>query len=216
MGIMKGMKASNNSGGGSEIAPAGPHAAVLVAIVDLGAQPNDWQGNITYRRTVLLAWELTGEKMSGSQFNHVITRDYYASLAKRANLRQLIESWRGRDMSDGEAFDLSVMLGKACLLTIKHGKTRNDKSFAKVDAVAGLGKLPAGQATRTPFLWEYDPDGEEYPDPDWIPWLYGRPVKEVIAEGIKNLTRHAEGDANEGDEGGGADEPATADETIPF
>ena len=137
-----------NAGGDSfEPIPAGSHIAICDIVADLGIQP----GSVAFpkpKQQVFIRFQLPqeriefekdGKKMSGPA---VIGKIYTASMNEKANLRHHLESWRGKNFTDeqAEAFDVSLLLGKSCMLTVmqtqKDGKTYSN--------IAGIGPLPKG------------------------------------------------------------------------
>lgn len=176
-------KGGTGEGGTYELPPEGTHAAVLVALVELGTQHNQIDGKD--QRKILLAWELTNEQDSTGK-NFVVGRDYTQSLNEKAALRQLIKTWRGKDLEeDGEGnvnFDLGLLLGKPCQVTVSHYKTGSGKVVARVEAVTRPVKgLTVPPATHEPIGWELE-SGEPIPTDYWLPWIFGRKVKEKIEE----------------------------------
>ena len=161
-----------------ETPPAGSHGAVLVAIIDLGTQRESFQGGPERdQHQIYLVWELTGCKMTGSEHTHLIGRRYTFSLAEKAALRRLVKSWRGRDVSSGEDFDVLAMLGKKCLLSISHNES-GDKVYANLEGV--FAPEPGRQVPdpkRKPVARQVT---SAEPVPDWLPYIYGEPVLEVI------------------------------------
>ena len=186
---------SAKSGGNfTEAPPAGNHAAVLVALVDLGTQeipPFKGVGAITWKRQVYLAWELVTEQIGGSVqgANHVIARAFAVgaggTLHPKSTLRQYIEKWRNEEMRENEKINLSSFLGKSCFLSIVQKTSENDNVYARID---GLSAVPKDPATNKPmkipeprhmlFCWSMG-DGEP-PTLDWLPYLLGKPVADVI------------------------------------
>lgn len=153
-----------------ELPPAGNHPAVLVALVDLGTHEDTYGGESKMNRKVYLAWELTAE-----EGRPVVGRDFTFSLNAKALLRQFIQRWRGRDLAEGEEFDVSVLLGKPCMLSVVH-QQKGDRTFAKVDGVAGVPKgMTVPDARREQVLWSVDEDGD-VELPEWLPYLYGAPL----------------------------------------
>lgn len=129
--------------------PPGTHAAVCVAVIDLGLHEVSFQQRTYVARQLLLAWELTACRMSGSTANHVVARQYSASLAEKAGLRRLLKGWFGRDIAPGQEFDPRKLLGRKCLLNLVLAK---DGKHVQID---GASQLPAGMpcnpATHAPF-----------------------------------------------------------------
>jgi len=219
MGIWN-QKASSN-GGDFEVAPGGNHPAVLVGIIDLGTQENKFGNEVNMAHQVLLAWELTQEKKKdGSPF--IVIRHYTASLNQKAALRNLIKTWRGKDLADGEEFDPRKMLGKPCLLSVINKESGGGNTYAKVEGVTAVPKgMVVGQAVTEPISWAI---GEgDYPNPAWMPYLIGKRVADVIQNSPEwkewrygpvdppkgNTVPNAQGQFAE-------PEPDQAEEAIPF
>jgi hypothetical protein len=176
MGFTK--KASAGGGDFAEAPPAGPHPAVLVGLIQLGTQETEFQGKKDWKEQILLVWELTATKKSQSAENHIIQKQYTFSLNQKAALRKLIENWRGKSLQEGEDFDIARCLGKPCLVTVIHTGT-GERPYGKIE---GVGGVPAGLTvpapTKTPTAWEItDPIAKL---PDWLPFLYGESVLDVI------------------------------------
>lgn len=170
-------KAMARGDGDFERAPAGNHPAVLVAMIGMGVQENEFNGQKTQQRRALFVWELVTEKNKAGK-NHIAAIDLTISLNEKAKLRGWIEARTGKPIPEGHEYDISKELGKPCLLSIteKNGYPK----------VSGMAAIPKGMETpkpsRTPFLWDVDQIGAggEISLPDWIPWLYGEPLKEHI------------------------------------
>lgn len=116
--------------------PVGAHPARCYSMIDLGTQKNEYQGQITHKRQVLIGWELTDELIpSGDREGEpfVISKFYTASLHEKAVLRHDLINWRGRDFSEEElrGFDPKNILGTACILTL----VANEKGRIKVNGV---------------------------------------------------------------------------------
>ena len=175
-----GWKQKASSGGGNfEACPAGNHAAVLIAIIDLGTQEDSYQGVERTSRKVFLCWEIPGEQTAAGR-SHVIGREYTLSFNEKAGLRKLIEAWRGKSFTEGEEFDLSALLGKPCMLTVVT-EDKNGKTYAKINGVSSMPKgMPVPTATlgKISFSLEED-DRAKFPDADWLPWSYGSKLIDI-------------------------------------
>ena len=175
-----------------EVAPAGSHSAVLVALIDLGThrdtfkdKKTDKESTADYRK-VLFCWELTGCKMTGyNDRNFIMVKDYRVTFTEKAGLRKMIEGWAGKAFQEGQEFDITKLLGKSFQLTLihDHPKSNPDRTYAQI---SGIGPVPKGLAVAkpsiTPFARDLDAPGEL---PDWTPYLYGEPVKDVIARSLE-------------------------------
>ncbi len=169
--------AKTGGGGDFEKAPPGNHPAVLVALIDLGVQENEYNGEKTYQHRGFFCWELTGEKNSKG-FNHLIGIDLTMSMDAKSKLRGWVDAWRGRKTNDGEEFDISSLLGKKCLLSVTE-----KNGYPKIAGVAAVPKgMTVTEATHHLEIFSLDdikPDGS-FTIPDWLPYLYGEPLKTVI------------------------------------
>jgi len=71
----------------------------------------------------------------------MISAFYTISLNEKANLRLMLEAWRGRQFTELElqGFDLANLMGVACLLQVVHITNSVGDTRAKIQ---GVGKLP--------------------------------------------------------------------------
>ncbi len=182
------------STGDFEKAPPGNHPAILVALIDLGYQANDYQGKVTYPLRAYFCWELTSEKNKEGN-NFLVGIDLTVSMDTKAKLRGWVDSWRGRVTPDGEEFDISTLVGKKCLLSITE-----KRGYSNVSGVAAIPKgmtvAPATKPLTTFNVADIKPDGS-FTIPEWLPWLYGKPLKDVIMARCEKEDEPAKGDANE-------------------
>lgn len=209
-------KTTTSSGSFQGLA-AGAYMAVCDIVADVGLQPGSglypepkfqlyirWQ--VPAER---VEFEKDGKKQSGPA---VIGKFYTASMNERANLRQMLQSWSGKTFSDDEAekFDVSRILGKACMLTVTE-TVKGDKKYSNITGVSPLPKsisrvVPEGD---TILYSEDNPKG--YASlPEWL-------RKKIDSQ----LTSKATGFAPEPDHG--ADEGSfddgglnISDDDIPF
>lgn len=175
------------STGDFEKAPIGQHVAALVAFIDLGTHLESFQGGDPKPKPkIFLVWELCDEaKEDGT--NHTIGLQLNFSWEEKATYRKLIEAWRGKPFAEGETFDPSALLGKPCLLNVAD---KNGYPY-----VANAGTLPKGMTgkkpTYKPFLYEIGVG--PLPLQDWLPYIYGKTVREKIEASQEMTNRHANG-----------------------
>lgn len=127
-----------------EQAPEGSHPARCIAVVDLGTQTSEYQGETRSRPQLFIQWELPNESRTTGAFAGEVFRVgafYTRSLHPQATLRTVLESWRGRKFTPEELkqFDIAKLLGAPCLLQVG----RNDKDRARV---TGVMSVPKGMA----------------------------------------------------------------------
>jgi hypothetical protein len=129
--------------------PAGVTPGRCYCIADLGT-PTEAFGTFEPRRKVCLIFELPEHRIQlerdGKQVDlpKAISARYTLSLGDKANLRHVLEAWRGRPFTPEElkGFDLEKVLGAPGLLNIVH-KPRKDGS-GSVAVIASISPLPKG------------------------------------------------------------------------
>ena len=116
--------------------PTGVHNARCVRVIDLGPQRNDYGGNITYKRQVLVIWEIPDQITNDQPMT--ISKFYTLSLHEKSNLGMDLVSWRGRPFTEQEkqGFDITKLIGVPCQINVMH----NDNGKEKVSSVMPLGK----------------------------------------------------------------------------
>jgi hypothetical protein len=146
------MKSSGNAGNFAplEPVPAGNHIGILYQILEIGTIDVEYQGETKRQYKVSLSWELPDEtaefpdKETGQTVTkpRVVSKEYTLSSHEKSGLRNLIESWRGRKFKtdeEAEAFDLSTLLGKGCMIQVNHHES-GDRTYARIGAVTSLPK----------------------------------------------------------------------------
>lgn len=185
-------------GGGGDFkrAPSGSHIAVCNMVADVGLQPGSQQYP-SPKRKLYLRFEIPGERVEyekdGKQVEGPLTIGsfYTASMNEKATLRKHLEGWRGKGFSDAEAelFDISKLLGKACMLNVIETES-GGKTYSNI---AGIGKLPKGipePAAENPLLYFADDDESKFNQlPKWLQEkIQGqlRPAKPAATESHSN------------------------------
>jgi hypothetical protein len=132
-------------------APEGTHQAVCVDVVDKGMLETTWQGVVSKKHKIDVAWQIAEDRDDGKPF--LVFKRYTLSLGEKANLRKDLESWRGKKFTREEesGFDVEKLIGANCLLNILHNVS-GDKTYANVQAVAplikGMAKIAAREYVR--------------------------------------------------------------------
>lgn len=129
------------TGGSFEQAPAGTHIARCIKLIDIGTHKNEYQGQTSFPRQVIIAWELPNETMTAGDYEgkpFVVSSFYTASLHEKARLRKDLINWRGRDFTKEElgGFDPKKILGAPCMLSL----SLNEKQKIKVTGVMAIPK----------------------------------------------------------------------------
>lgn len=155
----------------------GVHMAVCHGVIDLGTQQTEWQGHEKHVRKVLLCWELPDERIErdGESIPRVVSARYTASIGEKANLRKVLESWRGKAFTQEElgGFEIRNLLGVGCQIQIIH-KKKGEQTYANVTSVMALPKGMKSAVSELPQLWfsfdEIDKSNPAIPEeiPEWI------------------------------------------------
>lgn len=125
----------------TETVPAGTCAARCYQIVDLGHQTTSFEGEVKVVPQVRITWELAELMEDGRPFS--ISREYTASFGPKANLRKMLEAWRGRPFTTEElnSFSLENVLAAPCMLSVIHKPSKDGtKMYANVGSVVALPK----------------------------------------------------------------------------
>lgn len=137
--------ASAKGGGQKQLPPAGTHLARCFAVCDLGTQLGEFQGKPKKARKCRIFFELPNEQAVFQEERgkepFTVSKEFTLSLHKKAELRKVLESWRGRafDEAELEKFDVAKLVGAPAIITIGHEPRKDgDGSFAKILNVAKL------------------------------------------------------------------------------
>ena len=207
------LKGKATTGGADfDLCPAGNHPAVCIGLIDLGTHYECFQGGAEKKvRKVMLLWELEAE-VEGKDKRLFVGRDFNIGLndkgelvyGDKSNIRKLLETWRGRAYNPDEEIDPEAVVGKACLVSIKHKPTQKGKSYAQVDSVGSLPKgMTALKPSKAKVLYSADSD-EGAPGEDWLPRVFGEKVENVLQRSLEW------GGTGRKEAGGGSREPVGA------
>jgi len=137
-----GLIAKAKTGGNFELIPEDQHLARCVLVADIGTHESTYGA----KHQCLIGWEFPdvlqvydadkGEEPS------MLSAFYTLSLSEKANLRHMLESWRGRAFTadELEGFDLFCLCGIGCLVQVVHAAKANGDMRAKIQSVTKLHK----------------------------------------------------------------------------
>jgi hypothetical protein len=157
--------ASNTGGTTYEPVPAGTYIARCFSMVHIGTVMETFQGESKLQNKVRLTWELPLElkvfnEERGEQ-PYTLGKEFTLSLNEKATLRKFLESWRGKAFTEDEAksFDISVLLGKPCMLNVIHKVSqKNGKTYAEIASVSPMMKgMNCPDQISDTFIFGYDP-----------------------------------------------------------
>lgn len=172
----------NGDGEPREQCPKGEHLAVLVALIELGHQQrpsHDDKTKLIWQHQLACVFEVQGPETSSGEPFYFAER-YTVSTSSLSNLRGLMNAAGIDDEED----DIELLLGKPFVLEVEEAKSAKEKWYTRL-AKDGITKLPQfghdrlTAPVRPPFVWRLgDEDLAAY---NWLPWLYGKRLHEVIA-----------------------------------
>jgi hypothetical protein len=209
------MPIAKSSGKQADPVPAGVHPAVCYSVIDLGTQD---PGNDKFRpsRKVMITWELPYETINveGKDVPRSISCEYTLSIGKKATLRGVLESWRGRPFTPEElnGFDVSKLIGANCQLNIVHKQGVSDPSkvYARIQSVIPLSKGQAKMAPTNPTVTFDIPEEGPIVIPAGVPeWVAAK-----INQSEEWKARYAGGHTEAQHEP--ASETSGPDESVPF
>ena len=116
--------------------PTGVHKARCVKVIDLGTQRQEYNGEISWKRQILVIWELP-EELNNDQ-PMTISKFYTLSLHEKSNLGKDLTSWRGRPFTETEkqGFDVTKLIGVTCQVNVMH----KDNGKEDISSIMPLGK----------------------------------------------------------------------------
>lgn len=170
---------ATDSGVSRELIPAGNYIARCYQMIEIGTITENVLGKNVTAKKVRIGWELPEElrvfdQTKGEQ-PMVISKEYTLSMNAKANLRKVLESWRGKGFTEAEAksFDITKLIGAPCMMNIihKHGVADPTKIYEAISAVSPLTKsTKAPPAINKPLILSYDTWSKEVFDglPDFI------------------------------------------------
>lgn len=140
---------ATNSGVTREPIPAGNYLARCYQMIEIGTVTETVMNKTVTARKVRIGWELPTElkvfKEEKGEQPLVISKEYTLSMNEKSNLRKDLKSWRGKDFTEDEAksFDITKLLGAACMLNITHKASKSDASKV-YDQISAITPLPKG------------------------------------------------------------------------
>lgn len=166
---------SDSGGNDFEPIPEGVHIAVCDLVADLGIQPG---GKFKPRHAVYIRWQIpevrrtwVGKDMNEQEGPARIGQTYTASLSSKANLRKVLEAWRGRSFTPAEldGFDLFNVLGANCQMQIGHTRGDDGKTYTNIMAIMALPKnAPREKAEGDLIKYSRQDQGQFNLLPEWL------------------------------------------------
>ena len=134
-----------SAGGDFKPSPEGVHLMVCSQVVDLGTQPGS-QMYPTPRRKIVIRWELPEGRIEidGKDLPVIHTEKYTWSFHENANLRSVLENWRGKAFTDEDfagppnGFHVGKLIGVPLRGQIIH-ESKGDKTYANLSTAMSAG-----------------------------------------------------------------------------
>ena len=172
-----GFTVKDSGGSGDwEPVPRGVYQAVCYAVVDLGTQFSQMFG--VEQHQCWVAWELPEERIEfeGENKPRVISKFYTVSLHEKSNLRQHLESWRGRafNAKELEGFDISKLIGANCQINVIHKQKAKGGVKADIGSIMPLSRGMQRKDSEAEYIYY---SMEEH----------GLAIPENIPDGIKGM-----------------------------
>lgn len=184
MGAWTATTKKDTGGADYENAPAGNHPAVLVAIIDLGTQENNFTpGETKLQHRCFWVWELVGSrKKDGKPFTAGMELTF--SMHEKSKMRKFVQARTGTTLPDSIDYDITQELGQPCLLRMIATKN-GDKEYVNVDGPSGLVTgMPVPVATLPKFAWNIADwkAGTPISFPEWVPFSYGTSIEDIVCD----------------------------------
>jgi hypothetical protein len=133
--------------------PEGTHIGRCVGFIHVGTYDDEYQGQPITSNKIRLTFELPDElhifKEGDDAKPFTISQEYTLAMSSKANLRKLVEGIVGAlHDEDAFSFDTEQLVGKCCLLTIKHRETAKGNKYA---VIATASPLMKGQVCKEAF-----------------------------------------------------------------
>lgn len=138
--------ATNEGVGNFQPLDAGTYPARCISMVHVGTVVEQIMGMEKTLNKVWISWEIPTElkefKQGEGEKPYVISREFTLSMHEKATLRKFLESWRGKHFTDDEAksFDITKLLGIACMISVTHKTSASGKTFAEISNVSPVMK----------------------------------------------------------------------------
>jgi len=158
-------------------APEGLHQAVCIDVVDLGIQKTQFGDQVK----IEVRWVIE-EIDPKTQKQYMVLRRFTPSLHKKASLRAVLESWRGRKFTDEElkGFDIEKLIGANCQLQVCHNISSDGDTYANVQACVPIAKNAPKMAIPQDYIrvaerehraeLERHPDGVHTQEEEYVPF----------------------------------------------
>jgi hypothetical protein len=180
------------SGGDYVACPPGNFPGIMVGIFDIGHQEEkDMKtGTMVEKRKLVIVFELAKKKPDGSPFLLAMRQTW--SMHEKANFYKLVTNITGAKFKEGEKFNPLGLLALPVMVNVTNTSS-GDNTYHDIGNVS---QFPEGftvpTPTHKPISWTVM-SGTPFPDDmDWLPFVYGKSVKELVAMSAEARKRSGE------------------------
>lgn len=145
MGLLA--KSSGSGDGSFTLIDEGNYIARCIRVCDMGMQTSIYKGEANTSHKIMLMFEVPGEtivnKETGEIMPMMFSKEFTLSLNKKANLRPVLESLRGKAFTEEEAttgIDLGKIVGLPCSIQIFHKEGKDEKKYPNIGTISGMPK----------------------------------------------------------------------------
>jgi hypothetical protein len=138
---------AKDSGGGFAPHSEGQFAMLCVDVVNLGTNVEQYQDKppreVAKVALVFASGERQAKEADKDESLALVTVEMALSASEKANLRKLLESWRGRPYTPEQVeagLPVNKLYSQPALISIAHVLTKKNKKFAKIASIAPLPK----------------------------------------------------------------------------
>lgn len=138
--------AENKGGGNYAPIPQGNYVARCYSMIEIGTVTEEFQGEKKKMHKVRLGFEFPTEQKVFKEENgeqpYLLSKEFTLSMHEKASLRKFLEAWRGKAFVESEAksFDITVLLGKACMINVVHKESAKGDLRANISSVGAMPK----------------------------------------------------------------------------
>jgi hypothetical protein len=133
-----------------ELIEPGLHVARCYKMIEVGTVQEEMVINgrkeVKTLKKVRIGWEFPEmlkvfDEKKGPQ-PLVIDNEYTLSMGSKANIRKMMESWRGKPYTDQEAVkvDITKMLTQPCMINLTHKQATSGKVYEQISSVVQMPK----------------------------------------------------------------------------
>ena len=129
--------------------PDGIFPAICIDVVDLGMQAVTYENGSKSVHKIKLVFETEERLADGTACT--VSKNFTASLHKKAKLSEFLGKWRGQPVVTGEKIDLEALKGKCATLVVSHQVSTQGRPYASIDAITKTTKAIVASGQHDPI-----------------------------------------------------------------